>query len=145
MFQKFFDCFLLVKNIIDVVVIVLRRHEIQKVSDSLQTPMYDTDENKNNVNLRMENVTGNETIAAPMSEGNPTSVYPHVHFVNNSMSFSSNMTESQGIDPNVFYSSGKAPSTSSNFLNYSYNGNAANTSKPRIAPNSNGNASLPPP
>ena len=45
---------------------------------SLQTPLYETDENKNNGNLRLQNVTGNETLAAPMNEENPTSLYPHV-------------------------------------------------------------------
>ena len=40
---------------------------------SLQTPMYETDENKNNGNIRMQNVTGKETLAAPMYEENPTS------------------------------------------------------------------------
>ena len=62
---NFFACFLLVKTLIDVVVIVLRRLEIRKVSGatfgfvrtmlgatfhlfvlSLQTPMYETDENQ---------------------------------------------------------------------------------------------------
>ena len=92
----------MVKFIIDFVVIVLRGLEIRKVAGvtfgfvrtmlgatfhlfvlSLQTPMYETDENKNNENIRMQNVTGNETLAAPMYEENPTSLYPHVHFVNN--------------------------------------------------------------
>ena len=77
--------------IIDVVVIVLPGLEFRKVSGatfgfvktmlgatfhlfvlSLQTPMYETDENKNNGNIRMQNVTGKETLAATMYEENPT-------------------------------------------------------------------------
>ena len=50
---------------------------------SLQTPMYQTDENKNNGNLCMQNVTGNETLAAPKYKENPTSLYSHVHIVDN--------------------------------------------------------------
>ena len=122
-----FACFLLVKFIIDVVVFVLRGFENRKVSGatfgfvrtmlgatfhlfvlSLQTPIYETDEDKNNGNFRMQNVTGNETLAAPMYEENPTSLYPHVHFVNNPIPISSNITASQGIDPNVSHSSGNA-------------------------------------
>ena len=98
----------------------------------------------------MQNVTGNETLAAPMYEENPTSLYPHVHIVNNPIPISSNITESQGKDPNVFHSSGnaplnsifsthgKAPSTSSAFWNNNIDGNAPNISN-------NGNAPLPPP
>ena len=41
--------------------------------------MYETDETKKNGILRMKNVTGNETLAAPMYEENPTSFYRHVH------------------------------------------------------------------
>ena len=119
--------------------------------------MYETDENKNNGNLRMQNVTGNETLAAPMYEENPTSLYPHVHIVNNPIPISTNITESQGNGPNVFHCSGNgplksivsthwnAPSTSSSFLNISINGNAPNNSKNGNAPNSNGNEQLPPP
>ena len=170
---NFFACFLLMRFLIDVVVIVLRGLEIRKVSGAtfgfvrtmlgaifhlfvllLQTPMYETDENKNNGNIRMQNVTGNETLAAPMYEENPTSLYPHVHIVNNRVPISSNITESQGNDPNVFHSSGNAPSnsfvsthgnapsTSSAFWNNSIDGNASNNGN---APNSNGNALLPPP
>ena len=128
MFWKLFSCFLLVKFNIDVVVIVLHELKIGKGSVanfgfvrtmlgaifhlfvlSLQTPMYETDENKNNGNLRMQNVTGNETLAAPMYEENPTSLFPHVHIVNNPKAISSNITDSQGNDPNVFHSSGNAP------------------------------------
>ena len=140
---NFFACFLLVKFLIDVVVIVLRGLEIRKVSGatfgfvrtmlgatyhlfvlSLQTPMYETDENKNNGNLRMQNITGNETLAAPMYEENPTSLYPHVHVVNNPIPISSNIPESQGNDPNVFHSSGNAPLNSI----ISTHGNAPSTS-----------------
>ena len=171
---NFVACFLLVKFIIDIVVIVLRGLEIRKVSGalfgfvrtmlratfhlfvlSLQTPMYETDENKN-VNRRMQNVTGNETLAAPMYEENPTSLYPQVHIVNNPIPISSNITESQGNDPNVFHSSrnaplnsivsthGNAPKTPSTFWNNSIDGNAPNTSYNGNAPNRNGNAPLPP-
>ena len=171
-----FACFLLVKFLIDVVVIVLRGLEIRKVSGatfcfvrtmlgatfhlfvlSLQTPMYATDENKNNGNIRMQNVTCNETLAAPMHEEDPTSLYPHVHIVNNPIPISSNITQSHGNDPNVFQSSGNAPlnsivsthgnapSTSSAFWNNSIHGNAPNTFNNGNAPNSNGNAPSPPP
>ena len=173
---NFFACFILVKFSIDVVVIVLRGLEIRKVSGvtfgfvrttlgatfhlfvpSLQTPMLETNENKNNGNIRMQNVTGNETLAAPMYEENPTSLYPHVHIVNNPIPISSNITESQGLDPNVFHSpgnaplnsivstQGNAPSTSSAFWNNGFDGNAPNTSKNGNAPNSIGNAALLPP
>ena len=112
---------------------------------------------KNNGNLRMQNVTGNETLAAPMYEENPTSLYPHVHIVNSPIPISSNITESQGNDPIVFHFSGNAPqssivstdgnapSTSSAFWNNSIDGNAPDTSNNGNAPNSNGNAPLPPP
>ena len=173
---NFFACFRLVKFIIDVVVIVLRGLEIQKLSDatfgfvrtmlgatvhlfvlSLQTPMYKTDENKNNGKIRMQNVTDNETLAAPMYKENPTSLYPHVHIVNNPIPISSNIIESQGNDPNVFHSSGNAPlnsfvsternapRTSSAFWNNSIDGNAPNTSNNGNAANNNGNAPFPPP
>ena len=84
---------------IDIVVIVFRGLAIRKVSGatfgfvrtmlgatfhlfvlSLQTPMYETDENKN---IRVQNVTGKETLAAPMYKENPTSLYPHGHIKNN--------------------------------------------------------------
>ena len=104
----------------------------------------------------MQNVTGNETLAAPMYEENPTSLYPHVHMVNNPIRISSNITGPQGNDPNVFHSSGSAPQnsivtthgnapgTSSAFWNNSIDGNAPNTSDNGNAPNSNGNAPLTP-
>ena len=173
---NFFASFLLVKFLIDVVVIVLRRLEIRKVSGaffgfvrtmlgatfhlfvlSLQTPMYETDKNKNNGNIRMQNVTGNETLAAPMYEENPTSLYLHEHIVNNPIPISSNITKSQGNDPNVFHSSGNAPlnsivsthgnapSTSSAFWNNSIDGNAPNTFNNANAPINIGNAALPAP
>ena len=140
---NFFACFLLLKFLIDVVVIVLRGLEIRKVSGatfgfvrtmlgatfqlfvlSLQTPMYETEENKNSGKIRMQNVTGNETLAAPMYEENPTSLYLHVHIVNNLIPISSNITESQGKDPNGFHSSGNAPLNSI----VSTHGNAPSTS-----------------
>ena len=101
----------------------------------------------------MQNVTGNETLAAPMYEENPFSLHPHVHIVNNPIPISSNITESQGNDPNVFHSSGKAPlisivsthCTSSAFWNNSIDRNAPNTSNSGSAPNSNENAPLPTP
>ena len=173
---NFFACFLLVKFSIDVVVFVLRGLEIRKVSGatfglvrtmigatfhlfvlSLQTPKHETDENKNDGMVRMQNVTGYETLAAPMYEENPTSLYPHVHIVNNPILISSNITEPQGNDPNVFHSSGNAPlnsivsahgnapSTSSVFWNNIIDGNAPNTSNNGNAPNNNGNAPLHPP
>ena len=77
--------------------------------------------------------------------------------MNNPIPISSNLTESQGNDPNVFHSSekaplnsivsthGNAPSISSAFWNDSTDGNAPNTSNNGNAPNSNGNAPLPSP
>ena len=112
---------------------------------------------KSNGNLRMQNVTGNETLAAPMYDKNPTSFYPHVHIVNNPIPITSNITEPQGNDPNVFHSSGNAPlnsivnthgnapSSSSSFLNNCINGNAPITSNNGKAPNTKGIAPLPPP
>ena len=104
-----------------------------------------------------ENVTGNETLAAPMYEENPTSLYPHVHIVKIPIPISSSITESEGKDPKVFHSSGNAPlnlivsthgnapSTSSAFWNDSIGGNTPNISKNRNAPKSSRNAPLPPP
>ena len=57
---------------------------------SLQTPMYHTDENKSNDNLHVQNISGMETLAAPMYEENPNELYPLVNFVNNPIPFSSN-------------------------------------------------------
>ena len=92
------------KYIFDVVVIVFRRHEIQNVPGanfefvrtipgavfslfilSLQTPIYDSDENKTNANLHVRNTIGNEALAAPMYEKNPNHLYPQVQIVTNSM------------------------------------------------------------
>ena len=171
-----FACFFLVKINIDVVVIVLRGLEKRKFSGaifgfvrtllgatfhlfvlSLQTPKYETVENINHGILRTQNVTGNEILAAPMYKENPISLYPHVHVVNNPITISSNITESQGNYPDVFHSSGNAPPNSivsthgnvpcasNSFLNNSINGNAPNTPNKGNAPNSNGNAPLPPP
>ena len=173
---NFFPSFLLVKFLIDVVVVVLRGLEIRKDSGatfgfvrtmlgaifhlfvlSLQTPMYETDENKNIGTIRTQNVTGNEILAVPIYEENPTFLYPHVHIVNDPLPISSSITESLGNDPNVFHSSGNAPlnsivsthgnapSTSSAFWNNSIDGNFPNTSNNGKAPNNNGNAPLPPP
>ena len=160
----------------DVAVFVLRGLEIRKVSGatfafvktmvgatfhlfvlSLQTPVYETDGNKNNGNLRMQKVTGNETMAPPLYEENPTSLYPKVHNVNNPIPISSNRTESQGNDPNVFHSAGNAslnsivsthgnaPSTSCTFLNDSIDGKAPNIYNIGNIPNSNRKAPLPSP
>ena len=122
----------------------------------LQTPMCETDKNENNGHLHLRKVTGKDTLAAPMYEENPTSLYPHVHVVNNPIPISSNITESHGKDPSVFHSSentalnsfvsthGKAPFTSSTFSNNIIDGNAPNTSNNGNAPKSNGNAPIPP-
>ena len=123
---------------------------------SRQFSMYETDENITNGNLRMQSVTGNETLGAPKYEENPTSLYPHEHIVNNPIPISSNTPESQGKDPNVFHFSGNAPfnslvrthriapSTSSTFWKTSINGNEPNTLNNEKVPNSNGIAALPP-
>ena len=189
---NFSVCFLLLKFIIDFVVIVVRGPEVRKSSGatfgfvrpmidatfhffvlSLRTPISETDENKIVGNLGVQNVTGKETLAAPTYEENPTSLYPHVHIVNNPLSISSNITESQGNDFIVFHSSGNVPlnsnvsthgntpSTSSTllnnsihgnspstltvFLNNSFQGNATSTSNNGNVPNSSGNAPLRPP
>ena len=76
---------------------------------SLQTPMCATDANKKIGNLCMQNVIGNENLAAPMYEENPTSLYTQVQIVKNPIPISSNITESHEGDPNVLHSSGKAP------------------------------------
>ena len=128
---------------IDVFVIVLRGFQIRKVSVvsfglvktmlgaafhllilSLQTPMYKTDENKNNGELRMLNAIGNETLEAPMYEENPNEMYPRVHIVNNPMPISSNLCEPLRNDPNVVYPLDKIPPE----LNASANGNSPSTS-----------------
>ena len=151
------ETFLLVKFLIDVVVFVLRGLEVFGATFgfvttilgasfhlfflSLQTPIYDTDENNNSGNPSLQNAIGNEPLAAPMFEENPNSFYP--------LPISSNMFESLGNDPNVFYSSGNtplnsivsahgnAPCTSRTFLNNSINVNIPNTSNNGNAPNSN--------
>ena len=60
---------------------------------SPQTPMCKSDENQNIGNIRMQNVLGNDTLAASMYNINPTSLYSHVDIVNNPMTVSSNKTE----------------------------------------------------
>ena len=45
--------------------------------------MYETDENKDNGDPRMQNVTADETLAALMHEENPISLSPYIHIVNN--------------------------------------------------------------
>ena len=155
--RNFFACFLLVKFNFDVVVFVLRGLEIRKVSGatfgfvrtmlgatfhlfvlSPQTPMYETDENKNNGNHRIQNVTGNGTLTLPVYEENPISFHPDVHIVNNSLPVSSNVTESQGNDPNVFHTSKNAPLNSV----ASTHGNAPSTSKTVLKKSVNGNAPI---
>ena len=119
--------------------------------------MYETDENESIGILRMQNVTDNEMLDAQMYDENPTSFYPHVHIVNNPIPISSNMTESQENEPNMFHtlenarlnaivtSHWNALSTSTNFLNNSIDGNAPNTFSNRYAPNSNGTVPSSPP
>ena len=72
---SFFASFLLIKSIFDVVVIVLQGLGFVRTMLgatfhlfvlSLQTPMYETDENKNIGNFRMQNGTGNEALTALM-------------------------------------------------------------------------------
>ena len=94
---NFFACFLLAKYII-FVVINLRRIATRKVSCatfgfvrtmlgatfhliilSLQTLVYETDDNKNIGNLRMQNAKGNETLAAPMYTGILNQLHPREH------------------------------------------------------------------
>ena len=102
--------------------------------------MYDSDENKTNGNLRVQNTLGNETLGASMYEENPNQLYPQVHIVNNPMPINSNLSESLGNNLHVVYTLGNVPSnfitndhenatsTSSNLLNTSVNGKAPNTS-----------------
>ena len=91
-----------------------------------------------------------------MYEENSTSLYPLVLIVINPTPISSNVTESQGIDPNGFHSSGNAPlnsivsthgytpSTSDTILNFSINGKAPYNSNYENFSNSNGIAPLSP-
>ena len=114
--------------------------------------MYETDENKNNGNLRMQNATGNETSAAPKYEENPSHINPQVYIVNKPMPIGSSLSEPLGNDPNVVYPLGNvspnfnatthryAPSTPSTVLDNNINGNVPNTSNTGSAPNNNGNA-----
>ena len=172
--ENFFACFLLVKLYIDVV-IVLRGLEIRKVSGatfglvrtmlgatlhlfilSLQTPMQDSDKNKANGNLGVQNEIVNETLAAPMYEENSNQLYPPGNIVNNPIPISSNLSESLGNDTNVVYplwnvatnfndsAQGNARSTSSTFFNNSINGNVPISSNNGNAPDHNGIALLPP-
>ena len=176
MFRNFYACFFLVKFFFDLVVIVLRGLEIRNDSGSafglvrimlgaqfhlfvlsVQTPMYETDENKNNSNLRMQNATGNEAVAAPRYEEKPNQSYPQVHIVNNRMLISSNLSHFPENDPNVVYplgnippnfnasTHGNAPSTSGSFLSNSINGKGPNNSNDGNSPNTNGNIPLLPP
>ena len=170
---NFFACFLLVKFVIDVVVIVLRGLEIRKVSGatfgfvrtmlgatfhlfvfSRQTPMYKNEENKRISNGSPQNLAGNRSIAAPMYEENPTLLYPQVHLMNNQIAIGSSLIERQRIDSNVLNQTGKAPNTFNPFLQSTNGnngtGNAPNTSVVENTPstsenNSSGNAPLPPP
>ena len=170
---NFFACFLLVKFVIDVVVIVLRGLEIRKISGatfgfvrtmlgatfhlfvlSLQTPMYENEENKRTSNGPPQNLAGNRPISAPMYEENPTLLYPQVHLMNNPIAIGSSLNERQRIDPNVLNQTGNAPITFNTFLQ-STNGNNSAGNAPNNSVventsstsdnNSNGNAPLPPP
>ena len=101
---------------------------------SLQTLIYESTENKNIGNLRVQNAAGNETLAAPMYEENLSELYTQVQFVNNPMPISCNLSEPLRHDPNVVYSlgevhpnfnasaQGNAPSFSNKFLITSNNG-----------------------
>ena len=163
----------MVKFVIDVVVIVLRGLEIRKVSGatfgfvrtmsgatfhlfvlSLQTPMYENEENERTSNGPLQNLAGKRPISAPMYEENPTLLYPQVHLMNNSIAIGSNFNERQTIEPNVKNQTGNAPNTFNTFLQgtngNNSTGNAPNTSVVENTPsmsdnNSNGNAPLPPP
>ena len=161
---------------IDVVVIILRGLAIRTVSGAtlgfvrtklgatfhlfifyLQTPMYDTDENKKSGNPSSPNAIANEPLAAPLYGENPTSLYAHVHIVNNPFTISSSLSESLGDNPSVFDSMGKdrlnsifstygnASSTSITFFNICINENVPYTSTNRNSPNSNKNPPLSPP
>ena len=170
---NFFACFLLVKFVIDVVVIVLRGLEFRKVSGatfgfvrtmlgatfhlfvlSLQTPMYENEENKRTSNGPPQNLAGNRPISAPMYEENSTLLYPQVHLMNNPIAIGSSLNERQRIDPNVINQTGNAPNTFNTFLQ-STNGNNSTGNAPNNSVventsstsdnNSNGNAPLPPP
>ena len=63
---------------------------------SLQTPMCETDENRNNGNLLVQNAIGSETLAAPMYEDIPNQLYPPVNNVDNPMPISSTSSEPLG-------------------------------------------------
>ena len=120
----------MVKFVIDVVVNVLRGLEIRKVSGatfgfvrnmlgatfhlfvlSLQTSMYENEENKRISNGSPQNLAGNGSIAAQMYEENPTLLYPQVHLINNPIAIGSNLNERQKIHPNVLNQIENAPST----------------------------------
>ena len=105
----------------------------------------------------MQSAIGNGTLASAMYGKHPNQMYPQVDIVGSPMPISSNLPEPLGDDRNVFYpvskvrpnlhasTHGKASSTSSTFLNNSFNGNAPNISKKGNAPSDNGNALLTPP
>ena len=128
MLAELFACFQVLKFFNHVVVIVRRRFEIPKVSGasfdfsrtmldeifhlfvfSLQTPMYETDENKIDGNLRLQNARGNGTLGAPMFEENPSQLYPQLHILDNPMPISSNLLEALGNDLNVVHQLRKFP------------------------------------
>ena len=81
----------------------------------------------------MQSAIGNGTLAAAMYEKNPNQLYSQVHIVGHPMPISSHLPEHLGDDRNVVYplsnvppnfhasTDGKAPSTSSTFLNNSFN------------------------
>ena len=121
----------------------------------------------------MQNVTGNETLAAPIYGENPTSLYPQLDVMQNPRPISPNMFESLANNTSVFHSPRNgplnsivsthrsapstsraflnnnfkaiAPCTATTFLNNTVNRNAPTTLNDGNVPNSNGNAALPPP
>ena len=79
---------------------------------------------KKNGNLRIQNAISNETLAAPIYEGNPNQLYSQGHIENNPMTVSSKLSEPLGYDPNVLYPLRNVPSN----VNANTSGNAPSTS-----------------
>ena len=78
---------------------------------SLQTPMYENEDNKRISNGSPQNLIGNRPISAPMYEENPTLLYPQVHLMNNPIAIGSNFNERQKVESNVLNQTGNAPNT----------------------------------
>ena len=133
---NFFACSLLVEFVIDVVVIILRGLETWKNSGatfgfvrtmldagryfhlfvlSLQTPMYENEENERTSNGPPQNLAGNRPISAPMYEENPTDLYPQVHLMNNPIAIGSNLNARQRTESNTLNQTGNAPNTFNTF------------------------------